>query len=97
MPNRSTLDVDKWVIRRRVDLGRQDRMRVSQIRSDRSQPLSRTPQGVPILPQDPFVGFDIDFLFVVDRESTPFEQRSDVLGYFDLIPEERVESVFEKY
>ena len=39
MPDCSTLDVDERVVSRRVDLGSEDGMRVSEIRSDGTEPL----------------------------------------------------------
>lgn len=120
MPDSVALDVDERVVGSRVDLGGEYRVRMSEIRSDRTEPLrkgrdktrahadeggqlqstvkeresaqsrvrqtylSRTAERVAILPQNTFIGLDINFLFVVDREPTSFEKSADVLGDLDL-------------
>jgi hypothetical protein len=40
--------------------------------------LSGTAKRVTILPQNSFVGLDVDLLLVVDREAAAFEQGTDI-------------------
>lgn len=76
--DRAARDVDQRVVRRRVELDREDRMRANQIRQEGTDPLRRRAERVAVLAQHALVLLDGELDLVVHRKLAAMQERADV-------------------